>query len=68
MTKTVIVSETLSQAPAGSSVVSVKLIFPVKPGIGVKVAFKSLALREKTPETSALHVADEAAPPIDPAS
>ena len=67
MTKTVTVSVTLSQAPAGSSVVSVKLIFPTKPVLGVKIAFKSLSF-EKTPETSALHVADEAAPPIDPAS
>ena len=66
MTVTITSSATLSQAPSGSSVVSVKVITPVKPGSeGVKVALR-LLIFEKSPETSEVHVADEAAPPIEP--
>ena len=68
MTVTIASSVTLSQAPTGSSVVSVKVITPVKPGSEVvKVALR-LLIFEKSPETSELHVADEAAPPIEPAN
>ena len=43
MTVTITSSATLSQAPSGSSVVSVKVITPVKPGSeGVKVALRLL--------------------------
>ena len=60
-------SETASQTPSGSFVVSVKLIIPVKSDSGLKIAFRSFSF-EKVPETSADQTDDVAEPPIEPAS
>ena len=62
-------SETGTQGPVGSFVVSVRVTVPelISAAVGVYTAFKVDALGEKVPDPP-LHVAAEAAPPITPAS
>ena len=62
ITSIVVLSDTASQGPRGSLVVSVNTMFPKYPGGGVYVLL-ILLLLEKTPPTESFHVIEVAAPP-----
>ena len=65
LTKTVVLETAGVQGPAGSSVVNVRIAFPVKPAGGVQVELNEDGL-EKEPPTLEVQDALDAAPPMLP--
>jgi hypothetical protein len=65
LTTTVVFETAGLQGPAGSSVVKVRIAFPVKPAGGVQVELNEDGL-EKVPPTLEVQVAFDAAPPMLP--